>query len=91
MQDLIKQSESEEKISNLMKEWFTTHYDFDDRTELVKEILNWHTKQIELAYNKGREESSSCNTLCTNRKDTYHEWNMRNNKECYCKSNTNII
>lgn len=56
--NLIKESASEEKILSLMKEWFTTHYDFDDRTELVKDILDWHTKQMEKAYDKGREQNN---------------------------------
>ncbi len=89
MQDLIKQSESE--LEKLIGEEDESLFDNCEKllchSGAVKELF---IKQMELAYNKGREESSSCNTLCTNRKDTYHEWNMRNNKECYCKSNTNI-
>lgn len=29
--------------------------------------------------------NTSCNTLCTNGRDTYHEWNMRESGHCYCE------
>ncbi len=54
MQDLIKESASE------FEEKFPTVYaitgwnKIDETEDLKPSILNWHTKQMEKAYNKGR-------------------------------------
>jgi len=40
--------------------------------QLLKEILR---------ILKGK---SSCQDICTNNKDTYHEWNMAHGGKCFC-------
>lgn len=50
MQDLIKQSASEfEKKFSLLE-------DDPETRGITKGILDWHTKQMEKAYNKGRSD-----------------------------------
>jgi len=79
MQDLIKESESEfeEKLNKRVeKGGFTYLYETRDEID-SQSILDWHTKQMEKAYNKGREDSF-------NKTD-----DIKNYEYCFkCKKNT---
>ncbi len=54
MQDLLKQSASEFK-AKFIEDTVMTGVRLVERSD-GKAILDWHTKQMEKAYNKGRED-----------------------------------